>query len=318
VASLVLLTAVACGSGDSPPAAQGSSTTVTVATTVPPTTVAVARPAVALENAGAQPRQPLALRLTAGSTAKVAMVNKLTLKVAIGGQAAPTGVVPGTRTVITERVDKVGPDGTGTFSVSYSDAAVVPTPGVDPAVAQATQAGIEPMNRVRGTATVSPTGEVTNVAFDSTSFSDPTLKGLLDSMTSQLGSLSAPFPQEPVGAGARWTVTSTATITGMTMTTTTRYTLRSRSGDRYELDTVQDAVAVPGPVAFPGMPAGAQVSVTKFTIKSTGQVSGDLTRHLPTKSSLKGSGEGAFAMTIGSEKVSMTQNMTMDITTSPV
>ena len=316
---LLLFTATACGGGDDSPSAtpaQETPTTIAATTTLPPTTVAP-RPTVTLESAGAQPRQPLALKLAAGSSVKMAMVNKLTLKISVGGQAAPSGVVPGTRQVITERVDKVEPDGSATVSVTFSDASVVPTPGADPAVVQATQAGIEPLNRVRGTQTIDTDGAIRNATFDTSAVTDPTIKTTLDSMTSQIGTLSAPFPREPVGVGARWTVTSTATLAGLKMTTTTRYTLRSRTGDRYELDQTQEATAVPGPVPLPNLPAGAQASVTNFSVKSTGQISGDLTRHLPTKSSVKGTGEGAFAMTIGAEKVTMTQNLTMDMTTSP-
>ena len=316
---LLLFTATACGGGDDSPSAtpaQETPTTIAATTTLPPTTVAP-RPTVALESPGAQPRQPLALRLTAGSSVKVAMVNKLTMKISVGGQAAPTGVVPGTRQVITQRVDKVEPDGSATVSVTFSDASVVPTPGADAATVEATRAGIEPLNGLKGTQTIETDGAVRSATFDTSAVTDPAIKGTLDSLTSQLGTLAAPFPREPVGVGARWTVTSTATLAGLKMTTTTRYTLRSRTGDRYELDQVQEATAVPGPVAFPNLPAGAQASVTNFSVKSTGQISGDLTRHLPARSSVKGTGEGAFSMTIGSEKVAMTQNMTIDLTTSP-
>lgn len=314
---LLLFTAVACGDGDSPSATPETPTTATIATTtLPPTTVAP-KPAVRLDSPGAQPRQPMALRLAAGSTAKVAMVNKLTIKITVGGEAAPSSVVPGTRQVITQRVDKVESDGSASLSVAFSDASVVPTPGADPAVVQATQAGLDPLNRVRGTQTVDPDGAVRNVNFDTSAITDPAIKSTVDATTSQIGTLAAPFPSEPVGVGARWTVTSTATLAGLKMTTTTRYTLRGRTGDRYELDQTQEAVAVPGPVLLPNLPAGAQASVTTFTIKSTGQISGDLTRHLPTKSSVKGTGDGTFEMTLGSEKVSLVQNMTMDLTTSP-
>jgi hypothetical protein len=319
IIGLLLFAATACGGGDDNPTASPTpepSTTIAATTTLPPTTVAP-RPTVTLDSPGAPPRQPLALRLVAGSSAKVAMVNKLTLKLTIGGQAAPATVVPGTRQVITERVEKVDADGSASISVTFSEASVVPTPGADPAVVQATQAGLEPLNRLRGTQTVDPDGAVRNVTFDTAAITDPAIKSTLDSMTSQLGSLSAPFPREPVGVGARWTVTSSAILAGIRMTTTTHYTLRSRTGDRYELDQSQEAAAVPGPVPLPNLPAGAQASVTDFTVKSTGQISGDLTRRLPTKSSAKGTGNGTFSMTVGNEKVSLVQSLTTDVTTSP-
>lgn len=317
---LLLLVATACGDGDSPAAAPETPTTAaptTISTTTLPPTTLAPKPVVTLDSPGAQPRQPLTLRLAAGSSAKVAMVNKLTLKLTVGGQVAPSGVVPGTRQVISEQVDKVAADGSASISVTFSDASVVPTPGADPAVVQAAQAGLEPLNRIRGTQTIDPDGAVRSATFDTGPVSDPAIKSTLDSMTSQVGTLSAPFPREPVGVGARWSVTSTAILAGIKMTTTTHYTLRSRTADRYELDQTQEAVAVPGPVPLPNLPAGAQASVTSFTVRSTGQISGDLTRHLPTKSSVKGTGDGTFTMTVGTEKVTLIQNLTMDTTISP-
>lgn len=272
---------------------------------------------VTLDFAGAQPRQPLALRLAAGSSAKIAMVNRISLKITIDGQAAPTGVVPATRTVMEQRVDKVDADGTGHFSVTFLDASVVPTPGVDPAVVSATAASIASLKALRGSGVIDVHGHVTGVTFDTSAVSDPALKATLESMTSQIGNLSAPFPQEPVGVGARWTVKGSATITGLRMETTTRFTLRSRTGDRFELDQAQDAMAVPGPAPFPNLPAGATASVTSFSLNNTGQISGDLTRNLPTKSATKGTGDGNFEMTVGTQKLSLVQHLTIEITTSP-
>ena len=315
---LLLLTAVGCSSGDGPSSTPTSDVATTTAPTVPPTTTTVVPKAtVVLDSPGAQPRQPLVLRMTAGSSAKVAMVSKVGLKLTIDGEATPMGVVPATRTVMEQRVDRVDADGTAHFSVRFPEVSAVATPGADPAAVQAAEEGLQSLKGVNGTGAVDVRGNVSDVIYDTRSVSDPNLKGTIDSLSSQLGNLSAPFPTEPVGVGARWTVNSTATIAGLKMTTTTHLTLRSRTGDRYELDQTQDGVAVPGPAAFPGMPIGAEASVTKFTLKSSGQVTGDLTRQMPTKSSTKGTGDGTFAMSVSGQKFTMVQNMTMDITTSP-
>lgn len=245
------------------------------------------------------------------------MVSTIGLNATVDGQAAPTGVVPATRTVMEQRIDRVDPDGTGHFSVAYLDVSVVPSPGVDPAVVGGTQAGIDSLKALRGSGVIDVHGYVTGVAFDTSAISDPALKGTLDSITSQVGNLSAPFPQEPVGVGARWSVKGVATITGLRMETTTRFTLRSRTGDRYELDQTQDATAVPGPAPFPNLPAGAAASVTSFSLNNTGQISGDLTGNLPTKSSSKGTGDGTFEMSVGVQKRTLVEHLTIEITTAP-
>jgi hypothetical protein len=313
-ASLLLITAVACGSGDSPTTAAAPSTTTE--STLPPTTAA-AKPSVVLDNAGAQPRQPLVLRLAPGSTSKSAMVNQLTLKITIDGQAAPTGVVPGTKMVMEDKVDRVDADGKAHLSTTFVDVSTVATPGADPEVVRGTQAAINSIKGLRSTRTVDAQGNVSNVSLDSRGVTDPAIKNTLDSMTSQIGNLSTPFPAEPVGIGARWTVKGTAVITGLQMTTTTRYTLKSRTGDRYELDMASDAVATPGPAPLPNLPAGATASVTSFSMRNTGQISGDLTRHTPVNSSNKGTGDANFEMSVGTQKARLVQQMTIEITVSP-
>lgn len=314
--ALLLLVAVACGSKDKPaPAAAPADATTTIAS-VPLTTV-TAKPAVALESAGAQPRQPLVLHLTAGTTTKMAMVSKLGLKMSVDGKALPVGVVPGTRTVMEQRIDRVDADGTARFTMTVVDISVVATAGADPAAVQATEKGIQALRGLKGTGAVDVHGTVSGVAFDTNAVSEPTLKGLLDSLTSQVGNFSAPFPSEAVGVGATWSVASGASIAGLKMTTTTHYTLRSRTGDRYELDTTQEAAATPGPAEFPGLPAGASASVTSFAVRSTGHISGELTRYLPTAISSTGSGDGTFVMTASGQKATLAQQLTIELTAAP-
>lgn len=316
VITLLMLTAVACGSdGDDRPSAAPDTSVTTVAP--PPSTTAAPKPVVTLESAGAQPRQPLALKLAAGSTTRVAMVNKLTLKLTVGGQAAPVGVVPATRMVVEQRVDRVDPDGTARYSISFPEVSVVPAPGVDQATIRATQAGLESLRGIRGSGVMTARGEAAEVKFDTSSVTDPAMRATLDPLSSQIGNLSSPFPAEAVGGGARWTVVGTAVMAGLKMTTTTRYTLRSRTGDRYELDLSQEGVAEAGPAPLPNLPAGAQATIDRFGMRSTGQISGDLTRPLPTKSSTKGTGDGSFTVTEGAERTTIRQDMTIELTMEP-
>jgi hypothetical protein len=170
---------------------------------------------------------------------------------------------------------------------------------------------------VQATGTVDAQNQSGALALDTSTISDPLVKSSLDSLASQASDLSAPFPKEPVGVGARWTVKRSATINGLRMDTTTRYTLRSRTGDRYQVDVTQEAVSPRGPANLPNLPAGAQASIESFTLQSSGQISGDLTRPLPTKSSMTGTGDGTFIFTAGPERSTMRQQLTIDISTGP-
>lgn len=314
LASMALV-AAGCGSGDDSPGtvASGDAPTTTV-TVAPTTTTAPPRTGAVLEDAGAQPRQPLVLALTAGSTARVAMVTKLGIQLTVDGQTVPAETTPGTRVVMTQRVDRVDSDGTAHVTVTFGSWSVVSTAGVDPAVVRAVRKSLAQMGTVQGTGSLNPQGEAGPLKLDTSGVTDPTVRSMMDSIASQAGELSAPFPKEPVGVGARWTVKRSATITGLRMDMTTRYTLRSRTGDRYVLDVTQEASSPPGPADLPGLPAGARATIDNFTMQTKGEVSGQLSRGLPTKSSSTGSGGGTFTFVAGNERSTMRQQLTIELT----
>lgn len=309
---LALTAAAACGGSDDE--AQPSDTTADSPAATEPAT---GGSEVTLEEAGREPRQPLRLRLTAGTTTRAAFVNRTDLEMSIEGNSLPVGTLPATRTVVEQRIDRVDPDGTAHFTVKFAEWTVEPTPGADPQAARQIQQVLDQLEGLSGTGTVDPSGGRQTLSMDTSRVSEPLMRSTLDSMASQVGNLAVPFPTEPVGPGARWRGTSTATINGITMNTTTRYTLRSRAGERYELDIVQDAEAPPGRVDIPNLPAGTETSIERFTVHSTGHVGGALTAHLPSTSAVQGEGEGRMTIVVEGERGTLVQRITLDATLSP-
>jgi len=312
----LLAAGAACGSdGDS--STPAASTSPTTAAESPATTVE-GSPSVKLEEAGAEPRQPLVLRIASGSRSKAALESTIGLELTIDGETLPSPVLPGSRTVLDQRVDRVEPDGTIHYSVSFTEVSVLGGPGVDPELVKATQDALDQLAGLEGTGTVDSHGGNQSLTFDTASITDPALEQLIDSVSSQVGNLAAPFPREPVGKGARWTVTSTATINGITMNTTNHYTLRSRTGDHYEIDVTQEASAPPGAADIPNLPAGTRATITSFELESTGKVSGDLTRQLPLTSTISGSGDGVFTIVAGPQRAKLEQHLTLDFSIEAV
>lgn len=313
---LLLAGAAACGSGDD----RASSPAEQTSTSAGPATTAASRTApnrVVLDDPGGQPRQPLLLQVPAGTTNRVALVTKLGLKMTLDGESLPIGVVPSTRMVLTQEVDKVDPDGTTHYTVTFTDVAVLDTPGADPSVVSQTGTALNELKGLKGTGTVDVHGALRESSFDTRSTTNPLLKSTLESVSSQISNLSAPFPSEPVGPGARWTATRSATINGITMNMTSRYTLRSRTGTRYEVEVVQDSSAPPGAAAIPNLPGGATASITSFTVHTTGTLSGDLTKPLPTAGTTTGTGDGVMTVSQGAERGEIRQHLDLDFTISP-
>ena len=274
-------------------------------------------PVITLDDPGAEPRQTLLLRISPGSITTVAIENRSGLQMALDGEQVTSGVVPATRMVIENRVDRVDPDGTAYFTLTVKDTSVIETPGVDPGVAAEVDAALQQLEGLRGTGTVDSHNGGQTMSFDTMAIADDTLRSTIDSLSSQVGSLSAPFPAAPIGAGARWTVRATANINGLAMNTTTRYSLRSRSGDGYQIDLTQQASAPPGAASFPNLPAGAGASIESLVMESSGEMAGDLTRQLPTTSRVSGAGGGTLIITAGTERSTLVESLTVDYRLSP-
>jgi hypothetical protein len=313
---LAALGAVACGgSDDSDEEAEPTATTEAQAPAATEPAGGAGR--VTVEDTGRGPREHLRLHLTAGTTTKAAVVSKVDLDMTIEGNRLSTGALPTTRAVMEQRIDRVEPGGTAHYTVTIGEWSIVPTPGADAASARRTGEVLEQLEGLRGTGTVDPSGANQTLKMDTSTVSDPLMKSTLDSFASQVGNLAVAFPTEPVGPGARWKSKSTATINGITMNTTSTYTLRTRTGDHYELDVVQDADAPPGPVAMPNVPSGTETSIESFTVHSTGKIVGELTQSLPSTSTVQGSGEGRLTIVAEGERGTLIQRLKIDVALSP-
>lgn len=314
LSALVLVTVAACGSNDDSPS---TSPPASSATTAPSDEAADAQAGLTLEDAGAEPRQPLVLRVAPDTTTRTALVTRTTLKLTAGGEELPVGAVPATKLVMDQRVDRVDPDGTVHYTARFTEVTALDTPGASASVVQQTQAALDDMTGLTITGSIDVRGGAQKVEVDTASISDATLKATLEAMTSQIGNLAAPFPRSPVGPGARWTAKRSAKIAGITMNTTTHYTLRSRDGDRYQFDVIQEADAPRGPVELPNAPSSGSTFIERFRLTSRGTIGGDLTQPLPQRSSMSGAGDGEFAVTAGNDSGRFVQEMTIETVVEP-
>jgi hypothetical protein len=270
-----------------------------------------------LDDPGGVPRKVLLLSPSAGSTMTCVMTGRTSAEFTIDGRSAPAASAPDTRAVIAFQVDTRDADGTIHYRATIAEIAAVDSGGADPAIVSRMNATLGQLKGLKGTDTVDAHGGSRKSSFDASGIADPTLKSSLESISSQVGNLGTPFPAQAVGVGARWSATRSATINGLTMNTTTRYTLRSRVGTRYALDLVQDAVATPGPAELPNVPAGASASLVSFAIHATATLSGDLTDVAPRSGSSSASGDGVYTISKGATSSRVQEHLTIASTVSP-
>ena len=264
---------------------------------------------------GSEPRAELRLGLKAGDTFRSAMTMKMGIAMTVNGQQVPNTATPAVRMVMAGRIEEVSDTGVAAYRYTMEELGVVPAAEVDPAVAAATTQALASMQGLTGTGSVDRRGTAGPATLDTTKVTDPAVKSMLDSVTSQVANLTVPFPEKAVGVGAVWRAKKEAVLNGITTETTTSYTLVARDGDGYELDVTQDVTAAKGDVAIPGLPAGATAEVIRYQLANTGHITGNVGRAIPSKSRVSGGGDIEMRVAEGGGPTqSLLQTLTVDIT----
>jgi len=196
---------------------------------------------------GAEPRAPLRYKLTAGSVERGTMEMSVNLLREANGQYVPMVAMPPTRMTMELRVTEVAPDGTARVEMSTrsAEADVDQTTGVS---TKAMNSTLSTVSRLGGWYTMDSRGRTTmgeaelrpTAGAPANPAADKALTQLINSQTSVEASM---FPEEPVGKGARWRVTTSSPIATLDATTASEYTLLSRQGNRIELDMKMGLIA---------------------------------------------------------------------------
>ena len=107
------------------------------------------------------------------------------------------------------------------------------------------------------------------------------LDGTLSQMTQSLESMIAPFPEEPIGIGARWQVLSRFDSSGTELVQWSTFELKERDdkGVRLALEVVQ-AAAKPE-VTPPNLPPGVSAKLVEFASTGRGESTVDFTFPAP-------------------------------------
>lgn len=180
-------------------------------------------------DAGAEPRQLLRYAPAPGARERVEVDFKLRI------DARTTNTVLETRrdaldspTVRRTLVLEAQPiAGSGDMRVScVIDDVVVLDDVVDPALRARVEAAVQRTKGVRGSWRVSPSGRVTELAFEAPPDATREVREQLAHLGESLESWQSVYPDVPVGAGATWRVSALTTRARASWATTTTYTLR--------------------------------------------------------------------------------------------
>jgi hypothetical protein len=261
---------------------------------------------------GAEPRAPLRYKIAADHKSVMDVTMGISMNMNMGGTAMPMNMPP---ILMSAAIDVTGvaPNGDVTFNVAFTKMGV--GPGADPNITAAMEGVASSITALKGTVTVSSRGVTKSVQLDYSKV-DPSLQQALAQMTSSIENISAPLPEEAVGAGARWEVRQAINSGGIVMFQKSEYELVSMDASSVSMKVKIDQQAPAQPFANPALPAGVDAAIDKMSGNGTGTMTIRFDSLVPT-STVDLLSSMVMMMNAGGQAQSMSTETRVKMTVAP-
>jgi len=239
---------------------------------------------VQLLSLGAEPRQELRFNPKTNVQQTLKMTINMDITSSISNQAIPKFKIPTSVITMKVEVTQVDPNGDIHAKFSYTNAEVVDDKNVPPELINQMRLAIKKVVGLSGTFIFDNRGQVKSGSFVLPDGLDPMSKKLLDQVSNSLNQLSAPFPAEAVGKGAKWRVSSALNLGGINLTQNSIYELMNRQDNVATLNVSIEQQAQSQALTLPGLPSGVSVTLKSLNSQGQGQLLMPLDRVMPLSS----------------------------------
>ncbi len=287
-----------------------------------PGSVAWALPIVQLEEAGEAPRKELRLAPTLGAAESVALVLDLVMGLDMGGGRPKLTNPPPFRIVLDGAVQERTPEGHYVYAFTLREGKVLPPP-VDGEMSEAEKAELEKLGEQVKEEVARFVGTTGSLVLDArgrlvrSEVKPPagTEGKAFKNLEKALMNALVPLPEEPVGVGARWTVTQPVEESGLSLKQTVSYTLTSLEGDRAAVRFQLEQQGDQSSFSMSGLPEDTAVHLVALVSKGEGEAEVDLGHLLPRASELEHDFEARVALIKNDQgmHIGMTMNMDMEL-----
>lgn len=242
--------------------------------------------------AGEGQRFPLRYQWPKGLKQKLALDISMGMVVEVPGKSRESKDFPTVH--YTLGVEHKGPDAKGNLGLKFkiADVALVPKPGappVDPALLRKLKA----LRKIPGEVSVKPRGAVRESRIESVEDESQFVDKSFENLKRRLDEVAPPFPEEPVGAGAKWRVT-VLEPEGFELLQVV-YTLSEFDGERGVLLTEVRLESKGQNLLLPNLPPGIAVWMNSMKLQGTGRTVFNLKQGIP-ESTTSASGEAVLAI----------------------
>lgn len=274
-------------------------------------------PSVKVLEAGAAPKKALRYKFKAGTTEYLEMDMKMAMAMSMGGKSAPKTELPTIRTVMKVEAKEVTPEGDLRCTFFADRVEVLKDAPAPPQLRAQLEKEIAGLVGMKGKSRISNRGVASETEFELPPSAPEKLKSQLDSMRDAVRQMYVPFPEEEVGKGAKWEVTSRVPLSGAMMDTKMLYALTKVDEANANAD-VETTISAPAnqPMTVGQLPPGATATLEALSGKGSGKVAPSFV-HLASNGSNKISMDTTFSVNMGNEKVQMKMQSDVAITSRP-
>jgi hypothetical protein len=252
-----------------------------------PTTPTALPNQIQLLTAGTEPRQEIRLKPQANIKQLMTITMNMDMAVTLSGKAMPKIKTPATVMKMEVLVTQVDANGDIHSKFTYTEGDVVADPAVAPEILESVRSGIKRMVGLSGTLITDNRGQIKSSKITLPKDVDPLSKNLLEQISASLEQMSSPMPQEAVGIGGKWRVSSQLKLGSINMNQSAVYELVSLKENVATLNVTMEQQANAQEITLPGIPLGsATVSLKSMTSQGQGQMTLPLYSVMPNSSTM--------------------------------
>jgi hypothetical protein len=272
-------------------------------------------PTVEVLEDGKEPREQLRLSPAAGTTQRSAMT--VTFAIQQSGVASNNIQPPPTKATVETTLQGMTPE--GNLQVSFSFPSFEVLRGGDATAAQRRQIkqAFTGLTGLSGQLTITPQGVLVDSTLNVPPDVDPSVSSLVTQVGDQLRTLSIPFPEAPVGVGARWRAATALTLNGIEANQVYEYTLKKRTGSRVVLGVRGTQSAGRQTVQLPNVAPGAELEVRSYKTTFRGENTVELTNLLPVAGDIRSTGNQTFRIEAGDDRGTLRQRIEVRLALKP-
>ena len=245
------------------------------------------QPQLELLSTGTEPRHKLRFRPAVNAKETTTLTISMDiLAMSMNGKPSPSYKLPAITMTMETVVTKIEPNGDIDYEFSYSNADLVADPTTSPLMLVEMRSQIKKLVGLHGSGIVSNLGQMKAYNLILPEGFDQNTKQMIEQMSNSTEQISASVPEQAIGIGAKWRVTSFPDRGGINLAQVATYQLVTRSNHLATIDINLKQQATAQNLTKPELISGSKSTLKSINSQGQGQITMDLNRLIGISSNM--------------------------------